>query len=278
VFKNINAFLRTIVIAGLVGLGGFWSFFLHRQVTEHERSLEARDQKIETMTVALEAGERRIVELDQAVAEKDATIKVQTATIETQEATIEEQEAAIEELEVSMYLLKVDLRLAKIEVLDQRGNPDNPDELETRLRFIELTPEGKPIGPGREIVVQGRYVYLESLVIKFDDTYVEHGDFLRGSSVCMFRRIFGENQRPSEGEALDPESAWPMPYSAEEGTSPFYEDLWKRFWDYANDPELARSKGVRAIHGEAPFVEMRPGKTYRVELRSSGGLTIRAEE
>jgi hypothetical protein len=32
--------------------------------------------------------------------------------------------------------------------------------------------------------------------------------------------------------------------------------------------------GVRAIHGEAPFIELRPGKTYRIELRASGGLTL----
>ena len=44
-----------------------------------------------------------------------------------------------------------------------------------------------------------------------------------------------------------------------------------------NDPELAASKGVRAIHGEAPFIELREGKTYRIELRSSGGLSIQAE-
>jgi hypothetical protein len=31
------------------------------------------------------------------------------------------------------------------------------------------------------------------------------------------------------------------------------------------------------MHGEAPSIELRPGKTYRVELRASGGLTIRVE-
>ena len=41
--------------------------------------------------------------------------------------------------------------------------------------------------------------------------------------------------------------------------------------------QLARQMGVRAIHGEAPFIETRPGKTYSVELRASGGLTIQSE-
>ena len=39
----------------------------------------------------------------------------------------------------------------------------------------------------------------------------------------------------------------------------------------------AAEKGVRAIHGEAPFIEVRPGRSYKVELRASGGLSIRAE-
>ena len=53
--------------------------------------------------------------------------------------------------------------------------------------------------------------------------------------------------------------------------------LWMRFWDYANDPEEAASVGVRAIHGEAPFIELREGSSYLVELRSSGGLSLTKE-
>ena len=54
-------------------------------------------------------------------------------------------------------------------------------------------------------------------------------------------------------------------------------ELWRRFWDYANDRELAERAGLRAVHGEAPFIELRPGGRYSVELRASGGLSIRPE-
>ena len=53
--------------------------------------------------------------------------------------------------------------------------------------------------------------------------------------------------------------------------------LWERFWDYANDPALAKQVGVRALQGEAPFVEARVGRSYRLELRASGGLVFQAE-
>ena len=57
----------------------------------------------------------------------------------------------------------------------------------------------------------------------------------------------------------------------------FEQELWSRFWDYANDRRLAESLGVRALQGEAPYMQLRPGKSYRVELRSSGGLNIITE-
>ena len=34
---------------------------------------------------------------------------------------------------------------------------------------------------------------------------------------------------------------------------------------------------MRALQGEAPYIEARPGKSYRLELRASGGLVIQAE-
>ena len=60
--------------------------------------------------------------------------------------------------------------------------------------------------------------------------------------------------------------------------SEFEQELWPRFWDYANDVELAREKGVRAAHGEAPSIQLRTGKSYRIELRSSGGMSVVPEE
>ena len=102
-------------------------------------------------------------------------------------------------------------------------------------------------------------------------------DALRGSSVALFKRVFSENQAPNEGVQLDQPRTHPLPHRGDQLPDPFYDDLWGRFWDYANDPELAASKGVRAIHGEAPSIELREGKTYRIELRSSGGLSIKVE-
>ncbi|MCZ6597725.1 MAG: hypothetical protein O7B99_08815 [Planctomycetota bacterium] len=264
-FQNTNALLRTLVLLALVVIAGWWTFYLRGRLGEHEEAIAERDATIADLNSEVAARDRRIADLGFEIEERDRRIR---------------------QLEVALDLLKIDHRLARIEILEQTpslvspgssGSSGGRGAITTRMRFTELGPNGEPLGPSRELQVEGRRVYLESLVVKFEDDYVEAGDFLRGTSVCLLRRAFGENQKPSEGVPLDLEGRRPLVYAGDDDPDPFYGELWARFWDYANDPELARGMGVRAIHGEAPFMEVRPGRSYLIELRASGGLTIRAE-
>lgn len=191
---------------------------------------------------------------------------------------VETKTQEIQELSVRLALLKVDHRIARIEVVDQEPSADDPSVPMTTVRFIEYDRNGNPVGTEQEITIKGRRLYLETLVIKFDDDHVEAGEFLRGTSLCLFSRIFSESVAPVDGVAIDQPGTHPAPYSdADDPAGLFQAELWSKFWDYANDPEAAAAKGVRAIHGEAPFIEMREGKSYKIELRSSGGLSIQAE-
>jgi hypothetical protein len=49
-----------------------------------------------------------------------------------------------------------------------------------------------------------------------------------------------------------------------------------RFWELANDPEAARQRGIRALHGEAVSTRLRKDRIYTITLRSTGELTIQA--
>ena len=251
---KLNSALKTVAALGAVGILAWWTLFLRTKLNEHQDALEDRDATIRDLGEEIEQKGERIAELDE---------------------TVTRQSEEIRELDAAIRLLKVDHRLARIEVLEQDEGEDG--EPRTRLRFTELDADGLALGPGRELTVVGRRIYVESLVVKFEDDFVEAGDFLRGTSVCLFRRVFGEKQKPVDGLPLDVTGRRPKIYSGDLTPDPFYEELWNRFWDYANDPELAAASGVRAIHGEAPFMEVVVGKAYRVELRASGGLTIRAE-
>ena len=269
-FQNVNVLLRTLVLLGVVALGGWWTLTLRSKLQENRRALEERTAELAVMKGELEERDGKIADLGRELAEK-------VRAIETLEAEVAEKEREIQELSFALQLLKIDRRIAKIEVLAQGANEQEPERVRTTLRFTELDPGGEPLAEGREITVEGKTIYVESLVIKFEDSYVESADPLRGTSLCLFRRIFGENQSPEEGTLLDPSGELPAAYAGDTTPTPLHRSLWERFWDYANDPELARELGVRAIHGEAPFIEARPGKTYRLQLRASDGLTLLAE-
>ncbi|HJO27289.1 MAG: hypothetical protein CMK00_01365 [Planctomycetes bacterium] len=248
--KELHKWTRTLVLAALVVLLGGWSWHLREGLLGSE--LEAA--RLREQAALLEG-------------QVDA-LRLESARLADE---LEQAKQRVEELEVARALLKTNHRLARIDVL----GTSRLDPLETHLRFVELDGEGAELGESVVFTVHGRLVYLEALVIKFADDFVEGGDALRGSSVCLFKRVFGEDTAPSAGFPLDSPGARPAPFADDSLPEPLFTELWARFWEYANDSDLAALHGVRAIHGEAPFMEMRPGQSYSVELRASGGLSIR---
>ena len=178
-------------------------------------------------------------------------------------------------LDLALRLLKVDHRVAEIEVLDQTQQQDRP---RTKFQFVELSKDGGPLGEKKVFTIEGATIYVDAWVIKYSDALVEGGDPLRSTSVCLFRRVFGEYQEPSEGFPLDAAGARPSVYSQGNELSPLERDIWANFWEYANNPAKAKQAGLRAAHGEAPSIRLEPGKRYRIELRASAGLSIVAED
>jgi hypothetical protein len=56
--------------------------------------------------------------------------------------------------------------------------------------------------------------------------------------------------------------------------SDFEKKIWDEFWTIANDEAKANEMGIRAAHGEAPSMKLQKGKSYKVLLRASDGLSI----
>jgi hypothetical protein len=197
-------------------------------------------------------------------------------TIERLNADIVAKDREIQNLSLAVRLLKVDRRLAEVKVLDQTTDADGKPR--TTLEFVEVNDAGEPLDSPRKITIDGDVVYIDAWVVKYDDKLVESGNPLGSTSICLFRRLFGENQKPVEGFQLDKVGAEPVVYRHGEQVSQDEQKIWAQFWDYANNPDLAESAGVRAAHGEAPSIKLREGKLYKVELRASGGLSIVAED
>ncbi len=232
--------LVSLVILALVGSGGWVAY----------RAYDERSQ------------------LDTALRERTAELAAKTAEVER--LTKQNQK-----LNLAIRLLKIDHRVAEIMVLDQKPGAEHPT---TKFQFVEVTKGGDPIGAPKVFTIEGDTVYIDAWVIKYFDDLVEKGDPLRSTSVCLFRRVFGEYQEPSEGFAIDPSGSRPAVYSQGNEMSPLEKDIWANFWQYANDPAKAKAAGLRAAHGEAPSIRVLPGKRYKLELRASGGLSIVTED
>lgn len=286
--NKLHSILRTLLLLVLVLIGGWWTLFLRGKLGDHEADLRDANATIETLETDLERAQQTAEGLTaqlgiarEELAQKDIAIQGLEEDVAERDEHIDQlgrelaaSEAEVEALSAAMTLLKVDRRMARIEVTGREASPEGP---RTQFRFTELGPDGTALADPLELTVEGTRIYIEALVIKFDDSYVEAGDFLRGTSVCLFERAFGERQRPDEGPELEGVGSLPAAYADGRAPDPFYADLWRHFWAYAADPKSARAKGVRALHGEAPFIEARPGRSYRVILRSSGGLSITPE-
>jgi len=268
----MTAFLRAVALLGFCALAWFGYSEVRQVVRGHEDELAARQAELDALGDDLVAAEKEALHWQDAAAELQATVGVLEQDVTRLESEVAEAEQRIAELDLAMAYLKLDRRIGRLTVLEQQRDPNGQVEA-SRVRFEEVDGDGEVLGEPVESWIPGRFAYVESLVIKFDDAYVEAGDHWRGTSLCLFRRLFSETQSPGEGVSLDAVGRPPEPY-ADDDDPELVERLWARFWDYANDPQAAAEAGVRAIHGEAPFIELRDGKSYEVSLRASGGLSL----
>jgi hypothetical protein len=192
--------------------------------------------------------------------------------IREQKGTILKLEQDKQRLEAYLKILKRIDRRARVEVLRQAK--DQQGSLQTSIRFTEVDDTGKPTNTSRELTLPGQEVYFDTLVIKFDDHFIEQGDPIKGGALMLFRRIFSSTMRAEDGFVIDKEGQVPEVYTERQAASEFEKDLWKRFWELANNEKLAKERGVRAIHGDAPYMRLELDRVYEICLRSTGEVII----
>jgi hypothetical protein len=247
-FTNLVRLLFLLVVSA----GGYFGWQLVNREGEHASAIAAKNVEIANLR-------------------EDVANKI--AAIEKLNVELAAAKKEVERLELALKLMKVDRRMARVVVLEQSPSA-TPGRVKTRVRFEEVDAQGNPLGKARELTIEGDVLYVDSLVVKFDDLLVEQGDPLRAASLCHFRRLFGEYQQPSDGVPIDAPGERPAAYGGSDGMSALEQGIWRDFWSLANDPKKAAAMGIRAAHGEAPSMKLKPGEVYRVTLRASGGLTI----
>ncbi len=252
--KTANSAIRTLLMATVVAGAGFAGWKGYSIYNEPQKKLEEKVQEL-------------------AAVRKD--LEEQQAQVETLTVDLKARTAQLERAETSLRLLKLRHRIARIRVLDQQPMADS-DRVTTKIEFFEVNSEGAPIdGEPKQFELEGDRVYIECLVAKFEDQYIEQADLDRATAICMFQRIFGEYQEPQEGFELDQVGTQPTSYARGGQMSDFEKMIWDDFWEFAGDPDKAAEIGIRAAHADAPSIRVSKGMTYQLEMRSTGEISLR---
>ncbi len=169
--------------------------------------------------------------------------------------------------------LSASRRVAQVTVVRQRtdesGRPIHD------LTWQEIRPNGL-LEETLTLAIVGRQAYFEAFVIKFTHTHVGEGDPERGTSLALFRRVFGDGQASETVAQFDRTLRLVDPAGA--GSSPQPSELWQRFWELVDDPRSAARYGVRVAQIEAPAIPLRVGHVWEVTLDAAGGLNLRKLE
>lgn len=264
-FGVFNTTVRTVLMAVVVGGLGFAGFQAWQAYDGPRRELARKDRELDAMRGGLEDAQKDI-------AEREAQIALLREVVAEREARIDSLMVDLDRAQTSIRLLKLRRRLARIEVLDQTS--DEAGVVDTKIRFTEVGDSGQTIGEPAELTIDGDRVYVEYLVVKFDDQYVEQADIERGTAICLLERIFGENQEPGEGYVIDEVGSRPNSYERGSVTSEFEQKIWDDFWTIANDREKAAELGIRASQATASSIRMKPDAVYELDLRATGEFTL----
>jgi hypothetical protein len=267
--STINSLLRTglaIVLVGLLGAGGWYGYRLYN---EGDLALQEKEEQLASIRHELSAKQELVDQQSHQLQENEQTITALNIDLRA-------KEERIQKLDTSLRLLKVNHRVGWLTVLEQDIDPAT-NQLYTVGQFTEVNDKGQPIGKPTNFRINGDVVYIDHWIVKFDDKYVERAEIDRSTSLVLFRRIFGEQQTPNDGIVIDTVGSRPEAYGSDAQMSTFEKQIWEDFWTIANDEGKAKELGIRAAHGDAPSMKLQKGKSYRVMLRASDGLSITPE-
>ena len=174
-------------------------------------------------------------------------------------------------LETVVQRLSGENRVAEVIVTDQKIVNG---VTETTLLFVEYAKDGRELPP-KVLTVKGKTAHIDALVIKFDRDFVKENDPLRGKSIALFVRMFGDQESPDSGPKIDTPGRIPEVYQgADPRVSEYEQKLWSDFWRLADDEEYRKKYGVRVAQGEGPWGPFEFDRLYTLAIDADGGLNI----
>ena len=187
---------------------------------------------------------------------------------------LDEQKKKTKQLEEVVAHLTAEQRVADVIVTEQK---EVDGVLHTTLLFVEYAKDGSTL-PAKRFTFEGKQAHIDAMVVIFDGRFVKDRDPLRGKSIALFTRMFGDKQTPEQAHRIDDPAQIPAIYrGADPRVSEFEQDLWRDFWRLADDEPYRKAMGVRTVQGEGVWRPFEPGKLYPITLQNDGGLIIDSE-
>lgn len=183
--------------------------------------------------------------------------------------------AKTETLKKIISRLEADSRIAEVMVTDVTFNPIIQNH-QTTIKFLEYDTSGQP-QPPKYFTFSGNIIQFQSLVIRFDDKFVEAGDLLRGKSIYLFWKVFMLDGKNTQEYPLSAVNEVPEGYKINGPRNLLEERLWKEFWAYALDGKKAKREGIKNAQIEAPGTRFVPGMIYTLRIEHDGGIRIDAQ-
>lgn len=191
-----------------------------------------------------------------------------------QEKQIRQLQEEKKQLEQIVQRLGEERRLAELLVTEQKTVDG---VLNTTVLFVEYAKNGGALPP-KSFVLQGEKIHIDAMVIKFDGQYVQQNDPLRGHSIALFTKIYGDRQTPAEGFDIDAPGRIPDIYrGADPKVSAFEQKLWQDFWRLAQDKSYRAEMGVRVADGQGTWGPLEPDMLYTLSIESNGGINRSSE-
>ncbi|MFH1622382.1 MAG: hypothetical protein ABIA97_04595 [Candidatus Omnitrophota bacterium] len=168
--------------------------------------------------------------------------------------------------------LEADSRIAEVLVTKVEYD-ESAKKTFTTIKFLEYDSSGNPLQP-RYFTFPGNVIQFQSLVVRFDDLNIRRADRLRGKSAYLFWKIFMLDGSRTQEYEITKAYEIPQGYKLEEAKNTFESEIWEKFWGYALNSDLAKSKGIKNAQIEAPGTMFIPGMVYTIKIEHDGGMRI----
>ncbi len=173
-----------------------------------------------------------------------------------------------------LHRLRAESRLAEV-LVTESSLDEYTRKYTTTIKFLEYDVKGRPLKP-KYFTFKGNLIQFQTLVVRFDDKYVEEGHRMKGKSITLFMKAFVLDGQNTQEFMITPVETVPDGYRVGEPPTTFEREIWKRFWRYALSPDDRKKIGIKNAQIEAPGSVFIPGTIYTLLVEHDGGLRIDA--